>query len=136
MGVDESLIFRKTDLGLILKMGLFCSYFVLVTPSLVVAPILSIDWVLIVVLVERRRPPRWSPPGTVDHVVVTSDADDGGAGVRALKAFFEMKGFTKVAEAACISLAVLAGTTRVGTIADDGGFVGSRWMVAMVDGVP
>ncbi|KAL6971474.1 hypothetical protein U1Q18_031151, partial [Sarracenia purpurea var. burkii] len=78
---------KKTDLGLIWKIGLFCSCFVL-------------------------RPLRQSLPGTVDRAVVTSDANDGGAGVRALKAFFEMNGFTSVADTARISLAVLAGTTR------------------------
>ncbi|KAL6959246.1 hypothetical protein U1Q18_041147 [Sarracenia purpurea var. burkii] len=40
-------------------------------------------------------PPRRSILGTVDRAVVISDTDDAGAGVRALKAFFEMKGFTR-----------------------------------------
>ncbi|KAL6966741.1 hypothetical protein U1Q18_032533 [Sarracenia purpurea var. burkii] len=72
----------------------------------------SIDWVLIVVPVEWQRPPYRSIPRTVDCAVLTSDANDGGAGVRALKAFFKMKGFTSVAKAARISLSILAGTTR------------------------
>ncbi|KAL6997655.1 hypothetical protein U1Q18_007782 [Sarracenia purpurea var. burkii] len=42
-----------------------------------------------------RSPPRRSILGTVDRAVVISDTDDTGAGVRALKAFFEMKGFTR-----------------------------------------
>ncbi|KAL6982414.1 hypothetical protein U1Q18_045674 [Sarracenia purpurea var. burkii] len=66
----------------------------------------------------------------------TSVADDDSDGVRALKTFFEMKGFTSVAEAVRIGLAVLAGTTRVWAITDDGGFVGGRWMAAMANGVP
>ncbi|KAL6983141.1 hypothetical protein U1Q18_016535 [Sarracenia purpurea var. burkii] len=108
--VDGSLSFRS-------KIGLFCSCFVLVPPPPTVNPsrgahISSINWVLIVVPVKRQHPPRRNLPGTVDRVVVTSDADDGGAGVRALKAFFKMKGFTSVAEAARISLTVLAGTTQ------------------------
>ncbi|KAL6989533.1 hypothetical protein U1Q18_015283 [Sarracenia purpurea var. burkii] len=66
------------------------------------------DWALIIVPIERRCPPHRSVSRIIDRAMVIFDDDAGGVGVWALKAFFEMKGFISVAEAARIGLAVSA----------------------------